>query len=233
MKIVMIHGQNHKGSSYNIGRILASKIETEKKITEFFLPRDLNHFCTGCYGCIEDDMKCPFYEEKRVITKAIEEADLLIFTTPTYCMRASSPMKAFIDLTFTYWMSHRPRQCMFSKKAVVISTAAGTGTSTAVKDITNTLFYWGIPMVEKYGISVQAMNWQGVSDKKKAKIEQDMTKIAKKLSNTKPPKVGLKTKILFYMMRMMQRAGWGSGPVEKEYWNESGWLDKKRPWKKE
>ena len=44
-------------------------------------------------------------------------------------------MKAFMDLTFTYWMSHRPRACMFSKKAVVISTAAGTGTKSAIKDI--------------------------------------------------------------------------------------------------
>lgn len=94
-------------------------------------------------------------------------ADLLIFTTPTYCMRASAPMKAFIDLTFTYWMVHKPRKCMFSKKAVVISTAAGAGTKTAIKDITNTLFYWGIPYMKSYGISVQAMNWEMVSEKKK------------------------------------------------------------------
>ena len=36
MKIVMIHGQNHKGSSYNIGRMIANKIggEEEKKYWE-------------------------------------------------------------------------------------------------------------------------------------------------------------------------------------------------------
>lgn len=45
MKTVIIHGQNHKGSSYNIGRALANKVETEDEITEFFLPKDLNHFC--------------------------------------------------------------------------------------------------------------------------------------------------------------------------------------------
>lgn len=69
--------------------------------------------------------------------QAVENADLLIFTTPTYCMHASAPMKSFIDLTFTYWMSHRPRECMFSKKAVVMSTAAGKGTKSAIKDISN------------------------------------------------------------------------------------------------
>ena len=52
MKIVMIHGQNHKGSTYHIGRKIADKIGTEE-IVEFFLPKDLNHFCVGCYACKE------------------------------------------------------------------------------------------------------------------------------------------------------------------------------------
>lgn len=231
MKIVMIHGQNHKGSSYNIGRMIANKISGEEDIVEFFLPRDLNHFCLGCYACIEDDTKCPFYEEKNKIMTAVESADVLIFTTPTYCMRASAPMKSFIDLTFNYWMVHRPRKCMFSKKAIVISTAAGNGTKTAIKDITNTLLYWGVPQVLSYGISVQAMNWNGVADKKKQKIENDTTKIADKVSKSKCVKVGIKTKSLFMMMRMMQKMGWGSGEAEKEYWEQNGWIGKERPWK--
>ena len=83
MKIVMINGQNHKGSTYNIGRMLAEKIGNAEDIVEFFLPRDLDHFCLGCYTCIDDDSKCPFYEEKSRIMKEVEEADILIFTTPT------------------------------------------------------------------------------------------------------------------------------------------------------
>ena len=231
MKIVMIHGQNHKGSSYNIGGMIASKISGEEDIIEFFLPRDLNHFCLGCYACINDDTGCPFYEEKNKIMSAVESADMLIFTTPTYCMRASAPMKSFIDLTFNYWMIHRPRKCMFSKRAVVVSTAAGSGTKTAIKDITDTLLYWGVPSVMTYGISVQAMNWDGVTDKKKKKIEKDTAKIADKVSKTKRVKVGFKTKALFMMMRMMQKKGWGSGETEKIYWEQNGWLGKGRPWK--
>ena len=49
--------------------------------------------------------------------KEVESDDVLIFTTPTYCLRSSAPMKSFIDLTFNYWVAHRPRKCMFSKKA--------------------------------------------------------------------------------------------------------------------
>lgn len=231
MKIVLIHGQNHKGSSYHIGRMIADKITCEKEVTEFFLPKDLNHFCTGCYSCIEDESKCPFYSEKSKIMEAVEQADLLVFTTPTYCMRASAPMKSFIDLTFTYWMVHKPRACMFEKKAVVVSTAAGTGTNTAIKDIVTTLEYWGISSIRKYGVSVQASGWNMVSDEKKSQIDKKTTQLAKKLSLNRKPNVGIKTKMLFNMMRMMQKKGWGSGETEKVYWQEKGWLDRKRPWK--
>ena len=231
MKIVLIHGQNHKGSSYTIGRKIAEKIPGEPEITEFFLPKALEHFCLGCYKCIDAEEKCPFYTEKRLIMEEIEKADILIFTTPTYCMRASAPMKSFIDLTFTYWMSHRPRKCMFEKRAAVISTAAGAGAGSAVKDIATALGYWGISAVTKYGIGVQAMNWDMVSEKKKAKIEKKTDSIAKKLSAPGKPKTGVKTKALFGLMRMMQLKNMGSGEAEREYWEKNGWLGKARPWK--
>ena len=233
MKIVMINGQNHKGSTYNIGRLLAKNIGSDKDIVEFFLPKDLNHFCLGCYTCIEDDTKCPFYEEKNRIMKEVEEADILIFTTPTYCLRASAPMKNFIDQTFNYWMSHRPRKCMFNKKAVVISTAAGSGAKKAVKDVSDALFYWGIPCIVEYGICIQAMNWDGVSEKKKQKIEKDTIRIAQRLSRKKRVKAGIKTKVMFSLMRMMQKADLGSGEADKSYWEKSGWLGKERPWRME
>ena len=43
MKIVIIHGQSHKGSTYRIARMLAEKIVGD--IEEFFLPRDFGEFC--------------------------------------------------------------------------------------------------------------------------------------------------------------------------------------------
>lgn len=229
MKIVLIHGQNHKGSTYHIGKLLVEQFKNSD-IQEFFLPRDLEHFCLGCYKCIENDEECPFFNEKKRIMQVVENADLLIFTTPTYCMHASASMKAFIDLTFTYWMSHRPRECMFSKKAVVMSTAAGKGTKSAIKDISKTLFYWGVPYIKEYGISVQAMSWEQVSKKKKEKINLDIVKLANSIQKEKIH-IGIKTKFLFNMMRMMQLNDWGSSKIEKEYWSKNGWLDEKRPWK--
>jgi multimeric flavodoxin WrbA len=229
MRVVMIHGQNHKGSTYHVGRLLADKLGMES--TEFFLPRDLNHFCLGCYSCIEDETKCPFWSEKKIILDAMEQADLFIFTSPNYCLAPSGPMKSFLDLMFDCWMVHRPKKWMFSKRAVIISTSAGAPNGGVIKTIKNSLFGWGIPYIKTYGIALQAMNWGMVKDEKKVEVENDMTKLAKKLRCDKKPYVRIKTRLMFRMMGLMHSAGWDSSPVEKQYWDENGWMSGKRPWK--
>ena len=231
MKTVMIHGQTHKGSTYQIGRMLGEKLAGENEITEFFLPRDLNHFCLGCYCCITDEEKCPYWSEKKTILDAMEQAELFIFTSPNYCLAPSAPMKAFLDLMFDCWMVHRPKEWMFTKRAVIISASAGAANGGVIKTIRNSLFGWGVPCIKSYGIAVQAMNWEMVKDKKKAKIHKDMTRLAKRLGRNTTPRVGLKTKIMFHIMGRMHSAGWDSSPVERQYWDERGWLKKERPWK--
>ena len=231
MNIAIIHGQNHKGSSYHTGRLLVDQIPGEHEIAEFFLPRDLNHFCLGCYRCIERDEDCPWYEQKQAIVNAMERADLLVFTTPTYCMAPSASMKALFDLTFTMWMSHRPRGSMFRKKAVVISTSAGSSTAGAIKGIAQNLVFWGVPEIYRYGARMEAMNWESAKPKVKQKIENDMARLAKRLGKNTPARVGIKTRFLFFMMAGMQKANYSASPVEKEYWQNQGWLGKARPWK--
>ena len=120
---------------------------------------------------------------------------------------------------------------MFSKKAVVISTAAGKGAKKAAKSVANALFYWGIPRIWTYGICVQAMNWGGIRDRKKLKIEKAASRIAGKALRTDHVKPGLRTRTLFMLMRMMQKANLGSGEADRAYWETNGWLAKERPWK--
>jgi len=83
-----------------MGRMLADRLAEEADITEFFLLRNLNHFCLGCYSCIEDEAKCPFWSEKKIILDALEQADLFIITKPNYCLAPSGVMKSLLDLLF-------------------------------------------------------------------------------------------------------------------------------------
>ena len=53
--------------------------------TEFFLPKDLPVFCTGCTLCFSGLLeKCPNYQYVAPILDAIINADALIFATPHY-----------------------------------------------------------------------------------------------------------------------------------------------------
>ncbi|MGN0528733.1 MAG: flavodoxin family protein [Eubacterium sp.] len=228
MKTVIINGQNHKGSTYNIGLNLAQKISGDDEITQFFLPRDLNHFCLGCYSCMKDMTVCPYYKEKKIIADTMENVDLLIFTSPNYCMLPSAPLKAFIDLFYQYWLPHRPQNSMFKKKAVVISTTAGMGAGKVCTQLKRTLAYWGVPYIKKYAVTVQASSWDDVSQKKKDKIEKDITRLAVKIKTAKAGKPSPYIRFMFNMMALTKK---NPDDPESSHWRDQGWLDGIKPWK--
>lgn len=229
MKVTIIHGQSHQGSTCNIARLLAKKLNGE--IYEFFLPRDFSEFCTGCTTCFEEsEAKCPHFEKLSPITKAMDNSDVIILASPVYVYHATGPMKAFLDHYGWRWMVHRPEEKMFSKQAVCISTAAGAGMKSTNQDMAHSTFFWGIAKTYKYGIAVMETSWEKVSEKKKQKIEKKINLLANKImKNYGKAKPSLKTKMFFNVMRYMQKHGWNE--VDEVYWRDKGWTKKKRPWK--
>ena len=231
MKITIIHGQNHKGSTYHLARSLAEKIGGE--ITEFFLPKDFGEFCVGCTACFMDsETKCPHYARLSPITEAMDEADVIILASPVYVMHASGAMKAFLDHYGYRFMVHRPEEKMFSKQGVVISTAAGAGTKGANKDMADSLFWWGVGKVYKHGTALFETSWDRVSEKKKQSEDKKLSALAGKIKarygRVKP---GIKTKMFFGVMRIMQKNGFNK--ADMDHWTAKGWTEKKRPWKKQ
>lgn len=230
MNIAIIHGQSHKGTSYHIGRILADKLTKEDNITEFFLPHDMPKFCCGCCQCLENGLEsCPDFGQLKPITEAIDKAELLIFTTPVYCMGGSAGLKSLFEHHFIWWMNHRPNETMFYKKAVIIASGAGGGMKKATADIKTNLENWGVSAIWTYSFTSGAMRLKDVKKKKLEKSEQDMVALALRLEKNKV-RVGLGKKFHFICMRFMQRKNWGV-PQDRNYWKEKGWLDTVRPWK--
>lgn len=228
MKVLVIHGQSHKGSTYHLAKMLAEKLNGEA--TEFFLPKDFGQFCAGCTNCFTDsEAACPHYSQLEPITNAMDEADVIVMASPVYVFHATGAMKNLLDHYGYRWMAHRPEEKMFRKQAVVISTAAGMGMKSANKDIADSMFYWGMAKTYKYGVAVAETSFDRVSDKRKQKIEKKISTLAAKIRNKQGKvKPGMKTKVMFNIMRMAQKNGWNQADVD--YWKEKGWLGKKRPW---
>lgn len=139
MKITVIHGQNHKGNTYMIAHELAEKIGGE--VTEFFLPRDFDEPCLGCWTCFNKDLThCPHYKKLKPLMDAMDEADVVILASPVYVYHATGQMMAFLDHFGTRWMVHRPDARAFQKQGVAIATAAGGGMASTTKDLYHSMF---------------------------------------------------------------------------------------------
>ncbi len=230
MKITLIHGQNHKGSTYHIARLTAEK--TGGDIEEFFLPKDFSGGCAGCHACLNKGREfCPRAEQVSPILNSMLASDVIIIGSPTYIMEMTGHIKCFLEHIFTLWLPHRPEEAMFSKTAVVISTAAGAGMKNVVKSLARQMFYLGIPKIYKLPFRVMAASWDGVNEKTKKKIDIKTDRTARKIiAKNKKASPGFKLKFLFNMMRKSQMNN-DYALLDREYWEEKGWLGSKRPWK--
>ena len=107
MKITIVHGQNHKGSTPAITREPAEKIGG--KITEFFLPRDFAQPCLGCYTCFQKDLThCPHFAKLQPLSDALLAADIILPDSPVYVCHATGQMMSFLDHFGTWWTGAPP-----------------------------------------------------------------------------------------------------------------------------
>jgi len=186
--------------------------------------------CLGCFTCMNKGMEhCPHYEQAGRIFDSMLSSDVIFIGSPTYVLEMTGQLKCFFDHLFSAWLSHSPEKAMFTKTAVVVSTAAGIGMSGVTKSLAKQLFYMGIPQVYKLPVRVAAMSWDGV--KKKEQISERVDKITRKIiAKNGKAKPGLKLKFMFGVMRSMHRKNdWA--PLDKKHWEDMGWLGKERPWK--
>jgi multimeric flavodoxin WrbA len=237
LNITIIYGSGSKGSTYNCVQLFKNALQKQSNccFTEFSLPRDMPHFCTGCFNCfMKGEDKCPHYQSVKPIVDALQNADGIILSSPVYACDVTGAMKALFDHLCYIWMPHRPLEEMFSKAAFVISTTAGMGTKTANKTMAKSLRFWGVKRISGYGTAVAALCWEDVNEPKKEKIKKALEQKAKTFYQTVSKRNKLIprifTRFIFTLMKGMI-TGYEDGNRDKEYWRGKGWFGKKTPFK--
>lgn len=236
MNILIVHGQNHEGSTCMVARKLANKVKDKSKqsvsINEIFLPKDFNEPCLGCGTCfLQDITKCSHFTKLEPLSDAILKADLLILDSPVYVLHATGQMMSFLDHFGTWWINHRARKEMTYKQGVAISTAAGAGMKSTCKDMADSLQMWGIRKVYKLGFSVYATKPCEIPKNKIDNIEKKTDKLAKKLvAGVGKRGMNKRAKRYFYLMRFAHKHLFKMEP-DYSYWEKNGWLKKSRPWR--
>lgn len=233
MNITVIYATLRKelSTTYHLAQTVIEHLQGEDEVYEFFLPRDMNHFCTGCFSCFKGHPeRCPGYMQLQPIKEAMEKSELIIFTNPVYVYHTPGQMKTFLDHFGYSWVVHQLDDSMFHKQALIISTAAGTGLRTTVKDIKDSMDFWCMGRVHTYKKALFKAHWPELNKKDQLKMEIKMLRIADKIKQQQEHMTPrLKVKILFYACRLMQKY-MVLNPVDADYWQSKGWLDDKRPW---
>ncbi|MGM9940827.1 MAG: flavodoxin family protein [Bulleidia sp.] len=230
MNTVIIHGQNHHGSTYLVSRKLAEK--TGGTIREFFLPKDFHEPCTGCFTCYHQGMEhCPHHASLKPVTEALLWADLIILDSPVYVFHPSGSMMNLLDHYAMWWMLHRPQPEMSHKQAVAVATAAGSGMKKTVNDMADSLTMWGIAKVYRLPLAVQASRPDEIPEKVMKEIERKTDILAEKINRN----VGIhgchfRAKALFSVMRHFMKNS-QEDTCDLRWWRSHDWFGKQRPWK--
>lgn len=83
MKIVVINGTEIKGCTYHTKEEFLKPLRGENVVIEYYLPKDMPHFCCGCKICIMlGTDKCPHTQAVTPIYNAMLDADLLVKEEP-------------------------------------------------------------------------------------------------------------------------------------------------------
>lgn len=232
MKVTVINGNARRGSTWHCMDALKQELSRcgEIDAKEFSLPKDMPHFCNGCFSCFfNGEHTCPHAESMAPITKAILDADVVILTSPVYGMDVTGQMKALLDHLCYMWVSHRPNPLMFNKVGVTIATTAGAGLSHTTKTMRSSLTFWGVKHVFSYKNAVSAMKWSDVQQKKQDKVKQDMAVMAKQIVKTvgKAKRPFFRSFFFKLMTGMMKKNTWNL--TDRKHWEDNGWLSGAKP----
>jgi multimeric flavodoxin WrbA len=224
MRIVVLHGQIHHGVTWHLLQALLAGLQAPDDSLQEFTLNNLPS-CTGCFTCFKvDEARCPHRAQYGRIIEAIEAADIVIATSPTYCMEMSGQLKTFFDHMAYRWAPHRPHPAMWNKVGIAISSTVGAGAGNVVRSIARQFMWWLIPRRYTLALALQAANWAEVAPEKQVRAARQAEALGRKIRQRGLPKrMGLLQRLIHFGIGMGVRSGkWLAR--DTEYWLAQGWV---------
>ena len=231
MKIVVINGTEVKGCTYRMKELFLENLRDDNEIVEFYLPRDMPGFCSGCKICFfKSESSCPNSKYTMPIWNAMLEADLLIFAYPVYVLRAPGQVKALLDHFGCHWMVHRPNKKMFNKHAVIITQSIGSSNKAAQKDVETSLTWLGVSDIKKFGFKTMgSVEWEQIKGKRRERVECKLKEFSIRYKSPKTVSQSIKVRILFFISKMLHKSLLKNEDVpsaDNQHWINNGWLNR-------
>lgn len=236
MKICVIYGSARiKGSTAKVTQGILEALEPlvretgdSLEVVEHHLPKDLPHFCMGCFNCfLKGEDTCPHKDFVAPIIKDLSEADGIILSSPVYAMGPSAQMKSLLDHLAFQYIPHRPRPDMFDKVGLVVVTTAGAGIGGTSKLLAKNLKFWGLKRVHILGFPIFDIELDSMPQKRKDKLARLVEKKARAFHSDLLRRRELRPLLFtrFFMMmgkRMMK--GYPDDNLDKRHWKGNKWI---------
>lgn len=226
MKYLIVNGSPHKGNTWKLVECVVRYIKEKNpqdEIKEIHL-MDLGiPFCTGCSNCFRKGRQyCPHKDKIDIVFDAMEWADGIIIASTTFNMRETGLLKNLFD--HLCFLQHRPH--FFTKKAFVLTSVGGVGSSGTIKSVTALLYGIGFNKCYSYACRSCSYNAYSLDEKNEKKVRKVTDKFVNDLKSKKLHYPKLKVLIPYNLFR-------GVGRYYKpgsEYATQDGihWTDESR-----
>lgn len=133
MKVLCLMGSPREdGSSTKIADYLLKKLDEKgAQISTFYLSEMFFKDCQGCLMCKTGLEKCVLRDDLTPVLDRVYDSDVLIIASPIYFGEVTSPIKSFIDRTYSFYVpnfatSTSKSRLLPGKKLVFILTQGDT-----------------------------------------------------------------------------------------------------------
>lgn len=237
MKLAIVHGSARRGSTWHVMDLIRRELAAcaQLEVVEFTLPRDMPHFCNGCFSCfLNGEGACPHAAAVAPIAEALLSADVIALTSSVYAMDVTGQLKALLDHLCYLWMSHRPDPRMFRKIGLTVSTTAGAGAGHATKTMSNSLKFWGVKRLYSWKGPVGAMRFEDIPEAKRARIARSAQTLARRIAKSvqavdRLPGPLFRSFFFKAMTGMMRKNTWNLR--DRKHWEDHGWLNGASPFR--
>jgi multimeric flavodoxin WrbA len=215
VKIVAICGSQRKGSTFSL--LNSVKEEFPDVDYEILMLKDIDlKDCYGCYACINRGPEfCPLKDDRDVIIKKMEEADGVVFATPTNTRHITALMKKFIDKLG--YIAHRPY--FFDKYAVFVATCKGFGADLATEYMSSNVGQYGFNRVTSLELYVSTKS-KGETKYNEEQMVHAFRKLVSAIQKGErfEPEIGYL--VQFHIMKAISELNKKEGVADYEYYKD-------------
>jgi multimeric flavodoxin WrbA len=224
MKIAAVMGTYRKnGAGAKYVRLMEDAFRALPGVElEYIWLGDYNlHICRGCMFCYElGEKSCPLKDGYLDAIARINEADAVIFYSPTYALSMSGLMKTFFDRSS--YVLHRPY--FKGRHALVLTASASWGERPALRTLRRIVSMMGFSMEGE--VAIVNSRYEG-SLKYQEKIRRKLVRMANWLTIAVKSGKPVKPTVLELMAFQFQKSAFGreTGGCANDrlYWRQSGW----------